>query len=240
MPRSKLLQDLAERIAAIERQEHPCRQVAGLVGMPVWGEVLLGGELGAGTLVEVLTAEEGTGAWTLALFMARHACGERKVLVVADGEKRFYPPAASRLHVDLRRTLVIRPRQRAQALAAVTQALRYPAVGAVVGKFERLSAADCRRLQVAAETGGGVGFLLRGTAALGQPSFATVRLLLTPLAETTTASAVRHVQAEVVRFRGSKSGQVLLLEIDDEKGHVCLPAALAAATSLSRPARASG
>lgn len=240
MARSKILQDLAERIAAIERQEHPCRQVASVMGMPAWGDILLGGDLGAGTLVELLTTEEGTGAWTLALFMARRACGERKVLVVADNEKRFYPPAAFRLHIDLQRMLVIRPKQRPQALAALTQALRCPAVGAVIGKLERLSAAECRRLQVAAETGGGVSFLLRSTAALRQPSFATVRLLLTPVANPVASSTVRYVQVEVIRFRGSKAGQSLLLEIDDEKGHVRVPASLAAATSLSQPARASG
>jgi hypothetical protein len=243
MARSKLLQGLAERIAEIERAEHPCRQTAILAGMPAWGQELLGGDLGAGALVELLAAEEGAGAWALALFMARHACGERKILVVADGEGRFYPPAASRLNVDLRRTLVIRPGRSKKGtgpLTALTQALRCPAVGAVIGKFERLAAADFRRLQIAAETGGGVSFLLRSAAVLSMPSFATVRLLVMPVATAAATSAVRLVQVNVVRFRGSKSGQSLMLEIDDEKGHVRIPASLAAAKFTAQPARASG
>src|SRR5260221_15895 len=34
--------------------------------------------LSAGSLVELLPSEPGVGAWTLALILARHACGERK------------------------------------------------------------------------------------------------------------------------------------------------------------------
>jgi protein ImuA len=261
------LKNLAERIAEIERNEHPCRQTAVLVGMPVWEDVLLGGKLGAGSFVELLAEEEGAGAWTLALFMARYACGQRKVLVVADAERRFYPPAASRLGIDLRRTVVIRPKEGKAALAAMTQSLRCAAVGAAIGKLERLGATDCRRLQIAAENGGGVGFILRPAAALNMPSFATVRLLVAPLpvfeclrsgirqnsveptifptiepgilANSATPQA-RRIQVEVARFRGGKAGHSLVLEIDDEKGHVRLPAGVAAAKSPSPSARASG
>jgi protein ImuA len=239
------LKNLAERIAEIERKEHPCLQTAILVGMPAWEDVLLGGKLGAGSLVELLTAEEGAGGWTLALFMARYACGQRKVLVVADAERRFYPPAAWRLGIDLRRTVVIRPNEGKAALAAMTQSLRCAAVGAAIGKLERLGATDCRRLQIAAESGGGVGFILRPAAALSMPSFATVRLLVAPLPvfeclRSSTTPQARCIQVEVARFRGGKTGQSLVLEIDDEKGHVRLPAGVADAKSPSSSARASG
>jgi protein ImuA len=287
------LKNLAWRIAEMERNEHPCRQKASLVRMPAWGEALLGGKLAAGSLVELLSAEEGAGAWTLALFMARYACGQRKVLVIADAERRFYPPAASRLHIDLRRTIVIRPQERKTVLTAMTQSLRCAAVGAAIGKVDRLSSTDCRRLQVAAESGGGVGFLLRPAAALSTPSFATVRLLVAPVpvfecfrsgirqpeilansatvmatSPSTAVSPSRHIQVEVVRFRGGKVDQSpfapdgeeqlkidncqfsivnskpgrspLVLEIDDEKGHVRLPPGVADAKSPSSSARASG
>jgi hypothetical protein len=236
MKRDSLLHELAERIRAIEAQEHSCRQPNQTV-VPGLESILPGSQLPAGSLVELLSAEEGAGAWTLAFIMARHACGEQKALVVADMERRFYPPAASRLGIDLERTIVVRPKQRQQALTALTQSLRCAAVGAALGRLDRLSSADCRRLQCAAEAGGGVGLLLRSTAALGMPSFATVRLVVVPVA---SANSWRRVQVEVVRFRGGPSGQSLLLEIDDEKGDVRVPAALAAAKSVARPARASG
>jgi protein ImuA len=272
------LQNLAQRIAEIERNEHPCRQKGSLVGMPPWGEILLGGKLGAGALVELFAAEEGAGTWTLALFLARHACGQRQVLVIADAEKRFYPPAASRLHIDLGRTLVIRARGDF-TLAAMTQSLRCPAVGAAIGKLDRLPTTDQRRLQIAAESGGGVGFLLRPAAALKMPSFATVRLFVTPVPASRPVVAPpgrarrrrevegggsvsrRCLRVEVVRFRGSEVGQPsadqdelvspvrrkteiqrhapLLLEIDDDQGHVRLPAFVADAEPSPPAARAS-
>jgi protein ImuA len=260
------LQNLASRIAEIEREAHPGRpaRLAGPTGVELGGgsarvrlthptfagptgvEVLLGGQLGAGSLVE-LFSEEGAGTWTLALFMARHACGRRKILIVADGERRFYPPAASRLSIDLRRTLVIRPRRGQPALAAMTQALRCAAVGAAIGKLDRLTTLDCRRLQMAAESGGGIGLLLRSAAALSVPSFANIRLLVTPVRAApeeagagAPARPARRIQVEVVRFRGGKSGQSLILEIDDDKGHVHVPASVVVAESPAPSARAQG
>lgn len=237
MKRSVLLHNLAQRIRDIERAEHPCRQTASPVALPGLEDVLPDRQLSAGSLVELLSAEEGAGAWTLALAMARQACAERKVLVVADVDRRFYPPAASRLGIDLDRTIVIRPRQRPDALAAMVQSLRCPAVGAALARFARLGSADYRRLQLAAETGGGVGFLLGPAAALPAPSLATVRLLVAPVA---SGQPCRRIQVDVVRVHGGKVGQSLILEIDDEKGHVHRPASVCPAKPLARPARASG
>jgi len=244
MERSALLQNLAQRIRDIERLEHPCRQTASPVGLPGLEEILPNGQLAAGALVEFLCAEEGAGVWTLALVMARQACGERKALVIADVEKRFYPPAASRLGIDLERTIVVRPKRRQQALAAMTQSLRCVAVGAAIGKLDRLSDADCRRLQCAAEMGGGLGFLLRPAAALGTPSFAAVRLMVSaispqakfPFSREPPASAASALAGgsrlnRVVRCRGGKSNKSLILEIDDETGDVHPSAGLASAAA---------
>jgi protein ImuA len=244
--KAAILQNLAQRIAEIQQQEHPTRRQTSLAGMPAWEDILLGGKLSAGALVELLAAEEGTGGWTLAFFMARHACGQGKVLVVADSEKCFYPPAARQLKIDLERTLVIRPRQERQTLTALTQSLRCPAVGAALGKLEQLSSADCRRLQVAAENGGGVGFLLRPAAAVSMPSFATARLLITPLVDSASAGSARRIQIEALKYRGGSMPRdrlgrcPLILEIDDEKGHVCVPTSMAAAKFSPAAARASG
>jgi len=248
------LHDLAERIAALQRSEHPGRRLAGLAGATVWEDVILGGKL-AGAIVELLEAEEGLGAWTLALLMARQTLSAGKILVIADGERRFYPPAALPFLGDLQRTLVIRPRrQQAQqqaTLTAMTQALRCAAVGAALGKLDRLSTTDCRRLQVAAESSGSVGLVLRPIIALSMPSFAAVRLIVASgarrvargknsLATHHSPLATRCLHVEIARLHGGPAGQAWTLEIDDEKGDVRLSAPVAAATSLAVPARASG
>jgi protein ImuA len=226
---SELLQQLAQRIRDIEANEGPPGPSALATAIPALEAVLPDG-LPGGSLVEVLSATEGGGAWTLALLLAKQACAERKILVLADEQRCFYPPAAARLGIDLQRTLVLRAPQKNVkdwSVASLVQSLRCPAVGAALGRFARLSSVAYRGLQLAAEAGGGVGFLVLPASARGAPSFAAVRLLVTPIA---SRQASRRIQVEVVRVRGGKAGQSFLLEIDHETGPVRLPAPLAAPT----------
>jgi protein ImuA len=210
------------------------------------------GGLPSGSLVELLSNRDGVGIWTLALLMGWHACGERRSLAVADPERCFYPPAAAlKLGIDLARLIVIRPATWGDAYIAIEQSLRCPAVGAVIGRCKRLRSADGRRFQLAAEAGGGLGLLLRSEETQAAPSFAALRLRLTPLEQAAQAGAskvgvpgrvtpvslgsrdlsvpsTRLVRVEVLRCRGGQSGRSLVLEFDDETGHVRVPAALAA------------
>jgi protein ImuA len=239
--RRELLQNLTQRIREIEAGTAAHRSSVGQALLPA-GQTGVSAPLpeallSAGTLTELISAADGAGAMTLALIAARRACGECQALVVVDGQRSFYPPAAARLGVDLQHTLVVRPRTQQDLWGALELALRSTAVGAVLGWCDRLPALACRRLQLAAETGGAVGLLLRPHAALRTPSFAALRLSVVPLP---SADGSRRLQVEVLHRRGGKSGQVVMLEIDDETGHVHLPAELAAATALARAARASG
>ena len=251
--RTTLLENLTQRICEIEAREHSLRQTAVPLAIPALEDALPNKELSTGSLVELLSTAEGAGAWTLAMLMGKQACAERKIFVVADAERCFYPPAASRLGIDLRRTLVIRAKQREHVLAALVQSLRCAAVGAAIGSFDRLSSVEYRRLQLAAETGEVVGFVLLLASALGAPSFAAVRLLVAPVgghssplapraASARGASGLlskRRIRIEVVRSRRGKAGRSCVLEIDHETGHVRVPASVAAATAAARSARAS-
>lgn len=235
MPKSLALQDLARRIQEIESHRLSRRPHLGL-GIPALDGVFPKKGLSAGSLVELLSAAEGTGAWTLGLLMARQLASE-KALVIIDGSRSFYPPAAVRLGVDLKRTILVCPKTKQENHAAMNLSLRCPAVGGVIAYCEQLTSLEFRRLQLAAETGAGVGFLLREEAAKLSPSFAEVRLLILPLV---SPGDRQRVQVDVLRSRGTKNGQSLILEIDHETGDVRIPARLAAATPASRAARASG
>lgn len=235
--KQEVLRELAQRIREIENAPRQARGGTSLTGSPL-AVLVPEGRLPAGSLVELLAASEGAGAWTLALLLAQsatrgvpagaQAAVSERALVIVDIQECFYPPAAVKWGIDLARTVVIRSLRPRQAYAAFQQALRCPAVGAVIGWFERLSVLDVRRLQLAAESSGSVGLLLRPKGALRQPSFAALRLLLTPLDSPTAA---RRVRLEVVRSQDGKAGHSILLEIDDETGHVRVPAGLAPATS---------
>jgi hypothetical protein len=233
--KSQLLQDLNHRIRTMEGMARPTNASPLSLGIPALETWLPQQRLAPGSLIELLSGGGGAGAWTLALFMAKNACGPNKVLVVVDGNLRFYPPAASTLGIDLDRLIVIHPRKLSEAALAVDQSLRCQAVGSVLGWYDRLTSPAFRRLQLAAESGGGLGLLLRATSAERAPSFATLRLLVTP---EMTNTPLRRVRVEGLRCRGGRPGQSLILEIDDATGDVRRAAGLAPATTGARPARA--
>ena len=210
---------LADRIRQLETSLRPCDQAAIPLGSGGLDALFPEGGLSAGSLVELLPSAAGAGAWTLALILARYACGERKTLLIADHERSFYPPAARKLGLDPARTVIVRPHRVADALLAMAQALRCPAIGTAIGAFERLSDRDGRRLQLAAESSGAIGVLLRPLSALGAPSFATVRLRLDPLPSSPRG---RRLQVEVLRCRQNAKPQAACVEIDHATGHVRL------------------
>lgn len=235
--RADILRTLSKRIQEIESTRRPRSESKVSLGIRALDDLLPKDQSAAGSLVELLSTADGAGTWTLALLMANHACGERKALVVTDLGRSFYPPAAAKLGIDWSRTIVVRPRTWRDAYAAIDQSLRCPAVGAVVSWCERLRTADYRRLQLAAEAGGGVGLLLRPAGALRAPSFAALRLRVTPAGATASG---RRVRVEVARCHGGKDGGVVVVEIDDETDHVRLSTVVAPATPAPRTAPRSG
>src|SRR5690349_1944987 len=93
-------------------------------------QLLPGGGLQHGMLIEWLGAFGRSGAATLGLLGAREACREGGVLVVIDRSRTFYPPAAAAWGVDLERLIVVHPRTARDELWAAVQALRSSVVAA--------------------------------------------------------------------------------------------------------------
>jgi protein ImuA len=191
-------------------------------------QLLPGGGLPRGGLVEWLSESSGSGAGTLAMIAAREAMREGGALIVMDRSRRFYPPAAAALGVDLEQVIVVRATNAKDELWALDQSLRCSAVAAVWAPLEKLDDCTFRRLQLAAETGGGTGMLLRPTRALGQPSWSDLQLLVEPKSRISNPkseilnpkSAAWHLRIQITRCRGGPSGQSLEVEIDEVTGAV--------------------
>jgi protein ImuA len=211
------VRQLAERIRALESSFRLVEPTAIPLGAGGLGDLFPEGGLSSGSLVELVPSMPGAGAWTLGLLLAKHACGERKTLLITDVERCLYPPALLPYGIDLDRTVFVRPRTVGEAMLALGQALRCSAIGAALGEVERLSDRDGRRLQLAAESGGTLGVLIRPLASLGAPSFATVRLRVAPMP---WAGALRRMRVEVLRCRGGHEGKTLGMEVDSATGHV--------------------
>lgn len=217
----EIVQILSEQVRRLEESRRP----AGAWVSSGWGaldRLLPARAFARGTVVEWLARGRGSGAVTLALTAAREACREGGALVVIDRERSFYPPAAARLGIDLANLIVVRPRETDHAWA-LDQVLRSPAVAAVLCWPGRWDDHTFRRLQLAAETSGSLGLLLREISVRAEPSWADLRLLVEPLQKKSLpgkslsglsgSGTGRRLRVELLRSRGGMSGGIVELEI---------------------------
>ncbi|MFO0943070.1 MAG: hypothetical protein U0930_20225, partial [Pirellulales bacterium] len=174
--------DVLARLAQeVQQMESAARRPAGVVAVSTGCTAMdaclpIGGYL-PGTVIEYLRSTSGCGATYLALTAAASALAtwEEKHLVIVDTHHQLYPPSLLSHGISLPRVIWVRPQSQADAIWAVDQALRTPAVAAVVADLESIDERDARRLQLAAERGGGLGLLLRSLAARRMPSWAEVQ-----------------------------------------------------------------
>ena len=171
--------------------------------------MLPGQGLRRGSLTEWFVPGLDSGGATLALRVAWQACGRGGTLVIVDAERSFYPPAAAAWGIDLRRLLLVRPDQPVDALWAMDQALRCPAVDAVWSCLRDVNDRWFRRFQLAAERSRCLGVFVRPNSACGQLSSAELQVLVTPSAtrsapvlQCATATATPTGEAtEAIRLR---------------------------------------
>ncbi len=114
-----------------------------------------------------------------------------------------YAPALAQQGLLPERLLIIRTTRPQESLWATEQALRCPAMGAVLGWTAHIVDRSLRRLQLAAEAGGTLGILHRPAAAAEEPSPAALRLQL--------RAAADGLVLEVKKARGGRAGARLHL-----------------------------
>jgi protein ImuA len=130
--------------------------------------------------------------------------------------------------------LVLRTTNEADAVWAFDQALRCPGVGAVWGAWDRLDVRDFRRLQLAAETSGTIGLLIRPARLRGQPTWAEVKFEVRRtkyevrkrkknissfvLRRSSFSFPPWRLCVELVRCRGATGEQKVVLELDEMSG----------------------
>jgi protein ImuA len=221
--RLEIIQNLKERLQQVERSTRPAPVLT--TGCAL--DRLLPGEGWAGgTLVEWLGEGEGSGAATLALAVTADLLRHGGALVVVDAGREFYPPATA---IPPDRTVVVQPRDAGDALWALEQALRSRAAAVTLGRVGPAPDRVFRRLQLAAEAGGGLGFLLRPADCRAEPSRAGARLWVeaSPGPRRPTGWRLRAV---VLHRRGGAAGAAVELELSHETNLV------RPTTPLARPA----
>ncbi len=142
---------------------------------------------GGGLRLQAIHEVGGRGAAGFTAALAGRVARVRPGLVVWCQHRRrrrdegmLHGPGLMAFGLDPDRILLVDGANDAQVLWAMEEALRSTAVTAVVGEVERLDLFRSRRLHLAAETGGGVGLLLRPAATLLEPSAAVTRWRVRP------------------------------------------------------------
>ena len=82
-------------------------------------------------------------------------------IVFCDDQRDLYPPALASFGIPLDHLYLLRSENHADRIWAITECLRCRGVSATIASIDSLSRIEARRLQLAAEQGGGMGFLLR-------------------------------------------------------------------------------
>ncbi|HEY1786040.1 MAG TPA: hypothetical protein VGG30_10845 [Pirellulales bacterium] len=222
---------LAEAVGQLQKSHRPAELATVSTGSALLDKLLPGGGLQRGSLVEWVAAGPGSGATTPALMAASQACRAGGMLAVLDAERSFYPPAIADRAMVRSRLLVIRPASRQDEAWALDQLLRQPGIAAVLAWISSGDDRAFRRLQLAAEAGGGLGLLVRPAAARRTPCWASVRFAVQPL-PTAGPHGNRHLCLKILHCRSSGIGgwpqpQGIHWELDETAGlvheSICTP-----------------
>ncbi len=156
------------------------REYAFSTGIPELDDLAPAGGFARGAVHEILSDPAQGEPLSFALLLARAACDPQRgdealrlpgagfsapwkpaaPMVWCDPARRLYPPALAAAGVSLERLFILRPTTPADLIWTIAESLRCKGVGATVAGVSHLSRIQARRLQLAAESGGGVGLLL--------------------------------------------------------------------------------
>lgn len=151
-------------------------------GFPALDEVLPGRGWPRRAITEIHAWGEGIGELSLLMPMLAEVSATGRWIVWIAPPHVPYAPACADRGVDLSRMLVVHGAGPGESLWAAEQVLRAPACGAVMlwEGAARFTIRNLRRLQLAAEAGGGLGMVFRNPRTSVAPSPAMVKLRIEP------------------------------------------------------------
>jgi cell division inhibitor SulA/protein ImuA len=159
---------------------------------------LPGGGWNCGSIAELMSDAIGIGELSLLMpVLASLARAGRYIAWIAPPYLPYAPALAQR-GLPLERMLLIQTQTLQQTLWATEQALRCPAIGAVLSWPAYIIDKNVRRLQLAAAAGSSLGFLYRPPEAALESSPAALRLRL--------HAAADDIVIEIQKSRGGRAG----------------------------------
>jgi protein ImuA len=159
---------------------------------------LPGGGWPCGAIAELISDAVGIGELGLLMPTLSHLARAGRYIAWIAPPYLPYAPALAQRGLPLERMLLIRAQTLQQSLWATEQALRCPAIGAVLSWPAYIVDKNVRRLQLAAEAAGTVGFIYRPPEAARESSPAALRLRL--------HAASDGIIVEIHKSRGGRAG----------------------------------
>ena len=238
-----VLNELRDRIMRLEGGKAHGRPFLPF-GLPAIDGVLPGGGLAMGALHEVAGGGNGAidGA-AAALFAAGIAARTKGKVLWCVTRQDLFAPALAQAGLSPNRVIFVEVGDEKDILACFEEGLRHTGLGAAVAEVTRLSMTASRRLQLAAESSGGIGIAIRRwrrhaeTADFGQPTAAATRWRVSalPSAPLPVPGVGRaRWQLELIRCRAGDSAD-FIVEACDAKGRLAVPADLAHGQAAAEP-----
>jgi len=240
---------LAERVSSVRHDSFR-------TGLDSFDELAPEGAFQYGAVHELLSDPRSPAPKTIALLLAnaaqRNKGGDNKAggaVVWSDPAHELYPPALLSLSgasIDLRRLILLRCANPADELWALNECLRCRGVCATVASISRLTQLEARRLQLAAERGGGIGLFMRPYAApyaspnahqSHAPYAAATRWRVRPARGT---EQVQRWSVELLHGHGGRVGQIVLIEVNRETRVMRASAPVADRSAPPQATRATG
>jgi protein ImuA len=174
---------------------------------------------------------------SVALVLAKAAQSRGGRIVWSDPHCELFLPALLAAGIDLKHLILLRCLDRSDELSALAECLQNRGVSATIATLSKLSLVEARRLQLAAERGGGIGIFLRPySAAINSHYAAATRWLVQPQAGD---DKTQRWSVELLHGHGGRIGQIVLLEADRDTRALRTSKPMADRQALSAPARAS-
>lgn len=164
------------------------------------------GAFACGAVHELLSHSAKSKPLFVAALLARSTTGG--AIIWSDPDHTLYPPALVTHGISLKRLYLLHPKAADQAWA-VAECLRCKGVSAVIAAFPQLSRIEARRLQLAAEQGGGVGIFLRPRGKASEIYAAATRWLVRPAPAEKT---IQRWTVQLIHGHGGRLGHPVTLE----------------------------
>jgi hypothetical protein len=235
LSRGSALWDLAEKLESMGPSWRGSDQhwSTGWSGLD---HLLPGGGFRVGSTVEWLGDGGGSGVLSLAIGSAYRAAGGRGGLVVMDRSRELYPAGMPGVLLSGEMSVLVRPGSLEEELWAWEQSLCSAGVAVVVGVLDGVNDKSLRRLTLAAERGGTLGFWVCLGRGRDFPCWADLQLQLQLNQRSRAESDHRrthcrspskvHGRLSLTRAKKGRTGGVAEVIWDEESGSLSVVSTL--------------